>query len=193
MNASGLLGRAGAQQPVASAGIASSSLRGLPVVQAAFRPQRKAASRQMSTVTCAIVEPLQRPDSTGRFGRFGGKYVPETLITALAELEQAYAEAMNDPEFVVRPGRSCLADLHVHLVEWPPLSGAPPAAAGRIESPAEGLRGPTLPPVPRRATVRLLQEVSSLLRVQPSPPTKPCHRPILASPASFVDPPLKAS
>lgn len=41
----------------------------------------------------------QRPDSTGRFGRFGGKYVPETLIPALAELEVAYQEAIRDPAF----------------------------------------------------------------------------------------------
>jgi len=39
--------------------------------------------------------------STGRFGRFGGKYVPETLIPALAELEVAYKEAMADPAFHV--------------------------------------------------------------------------------------------
>lgn len=43
-----------------------------------------------------------RPDATGRFGRFGGKYVPETLIAALEELEKAYEEAMNDPAFRVR-------------------------------------------------------------------------------------------
>ena len=43
-----------------------------------------------------------RPDATGRFGRFGGKYVPETLISALADLEKAYADAMADPEFIVR-------------------------------------------------------------------------------------------
>ncbi|KAI8477067.1 MAG: tryptophan synthase beta subunit-like PLP-dependent enzyme [Monoraphidium minutum] len=41
----------------------------------------------------------ERPDSTGRFGRFGGKYVPETLIPALAELEVAYKQAMDDPAF----------------------------------------------------------------------------------------------
>ena len=44
---------------------------------------------------------MQRPDASGRFGRFGGKYVPETLITALAELEAAYAEVKNDPQFKV--------------------------------------------------------------------------------------------
>jgi tryptophan synthase beta chain len=34
-----------------------------------------------------------------RFGAFGGRYVPETLIAALDELEAAYAEAMADPAF----------------------------------------------------------------------------------------------
>ncbi|MFY0528843.1 tryptophan synthase subunit beta [Archangium gephyra] len=35
----------------------------------------------------------------GRFGRYGGRYVPETLVPALQELEQAYAEAREDPAF----------------------------------------------------------------------------------------------
>jgi tryptophan synthase beta chain len=35
----------------------------------------------------------------GRFGRFGGRYVPETLISALEELEAAYEEARRDPAF----------------------------------------------------------------------------------------------
>ena len=36
---------------------------------------------------------------SGRFGRFGGRYVPETLVNALDELERAYREAMEDSEF----------------------------------------------------------------------------------------------
>lgn len=35
----------------------------------------------------------------GRFGPYGGRYVPETLIPALEELEAAYAEASRDPAF----------------------------------------------------------------------------------------------
>src|SRR5207247_11313559 len=35
----------------------------------------------------------------GRFGRFGGQYVPETLMPALHELEEAYEEAKVDPSF----------------------------------------------------------------------------------------------
>ena len=40
------------------------------------------------------------PDVRGRFGRFGGRYVPETLIPALDELQAAYTAARNDPEFL---------------------------------------------------------------------------------------------
>ncbi len=38
-------------------------------------------------------------DARGRFGRFGGRYVPETLIAALDQLERAYQEARADPAF----------------------------------------------------------------------------------------------
>ena len=43
-----------------------------------------------------------RPDDLGRFGRFGGQYVPETLMPALAELEEAAAKAWKDPAFTGR-------------------------------------------------------------------------------------------
>lgn len=41
----------------------------------------------------------QRPDTLGRFGRFGGKYVPETLMPALSQLEAAYQQYRNDPAY----------------------------------------------------------------------------------------------
>lgn len=44
---------------------------------------------------------LQRPDSFGRFGKFGGKYVPETLMHALTELEAAFHALANDQDFQV--------------------------------------------------------------------------------------------
>ncbi|KAI3702970.1 hypothetical protein L6452_28724 [Arctium lappa] len=40
-----------------------------------------------------------RPDSVGRFGKFGGKYVPETLMYALSELETAFRDLANDHDF----------------------------------------------------------------------------------------------
>ncbi|MEC9140581.1 MAG: tryptophan synthase subunit beta [Chloroflexota bacterium] len=39
------------------------------------------------------------PDEQGRFGAFGGRFVPETLMAAIEELRLAYGEAKNDPEF----------------------------------------------------------------------------------------------
>ncbi|MEM8679334.1 MAG: tryptophan synthase subunit beta [Planctomycetota bacterium] len=41
----------------------------------------------------------QVPDAGGRFGPFGGRYVPETLVAALDELEHEYAAAQQDPTF----------------------------------------------------------------------------------------------
>jgi tryptophan synthase beta chain len=43
---------------------------------------------------------MSMPDLSGRFGEFGGRYAPETLMAALAELEEAFAEAWVDPLFV---------------------------------------------------------------------------------------------
>jgi len=39
------------------------------------------------------------PDERGRFGAFGGRYVPETLIPALEELSRVYGKARRDPKF----------------------------------------------------------------------------------------------
>jgi tryptophan synthase beta chain len=41
----------------------------------------------------------QLPDSQGHFGPYGGKFVPETLMQPLEELEQAYLKAKEDPAF----------------------------------------------------------------------------------------------
>ena len=40
------------------------------------------------------------PDKTGKYGGFGGKFVPELLMPAVLELEEAYETAMKDPDFV---------------------------------------------------------------------------------------------
>jgi tryptophan synthase beta chain len=42
---------------------------------------------------------LQTPGSDGRFGDFGGRFVPETLVPACQELEAAFEDAWNDPIF----------------------------------------------------------------------------------------------
>jgi len=50
------------------------------------------------------------PDKKGKFGEFGGKFVPETLMPALAELEKAYEKAKNDPLFQ--------EELHYYLKQY---------------------------------------------------------------------------
>lgn len=49
-------------------------------------------------------EVKQVPDEHGRFGPFGGRYVPETLMNALIELEQSYRKYEDDPEFLEEIG-----------------------------------------------------------------------------------------
>src|SRR5688572_7360331 len=39
------------------------------------------------------------PGATGRFGEFGGRYIPETLVLACAELDRAFRDAWADPGF----------------------------------------------------------------------------------------------
>ena len=42
---------------------------------------------------------MAEPSATGRFGEFGGRFVPETLVPACQELEEAFREAWADPSF----------------------------------------------------------------------------------------------
>ena len=48
-----------------------------------------------------------RPDARGYFGQYGGKFVPETLMSALGELESAYAEARADAGFQAQYRQLC--------------------------------------------------------------------------------------
>ncbi|MEZ2347176.1 tryptophan synthase subunit beta [Terriglobus sp. RCC_193] len=57
---------------------------------------------------------ISRSLGTGRFGAYGGRYVPETLMAALLELEQAYVQARDDAAFQAE-----LADLLKHYVGRP--------------------------------------------------------------------------
>jgi len=42
---------------------------------------------------------ISQPDATGHFGPYGGRFVPETLMSPIEELERAYHEARRDPAF----------------------------------------------------------------------------------------------
>ncbi|MFN2635975.1 MAG: tryptophan synthase subunit beta [Gemmatimonadaceae bacterium] len=61
------------------------------------------------------------PDTMQRFGVFGGRYVPETLIPALDELEAAFEDAVSDPAFGAELGGL----LKEYVGRPSPLSGAP--------------------------------------------------------------------
>jgi tryptophan synthase beta chain len=56
----------------------------------------------------------QYPDALGRFGAFGGRFVPETLMDALNQLTEEYERAKADPEFQAR-----LNDYLAHYVGRP--------------------------------------------------------------------------
>ncbi len=71
------------------------------------------------------------PDRRGHFGRFGGRYAPETLMTPLLELEAAYREATRDPAF-----RERLGDLSRRYVGRP----TPLTFAERLSDHAGGAR-----------------------------------------------------
>ena len=62
------------------------------------------------TPEATSIDPMSLPDAAGRFGRYGGVFVPETLMTALQELGAAYEEAQKDPQFT--------NELHQHLKEF---------------------------------------------------------------------------
>jgi tryptophan synthase beta chain len=51
----------------------------------------------MSSIAPSVLEAV--PDTRGRYGPYGGRYVPETLMAPLEELERVYAEATADPKF----------------------------------------------------------------------------------------------
>ena len=53
----------------------------------------------MSAAPAAPIDRLSLPDAGGHFGRYGGVFVPETLMTALQELGAAYEQAQKDPAF----------------------------------------------------------------------------------------------
>ena len=50
-------------------------------------------------MTGSAMSGTTQPDSQGHFGPYGGQFVPETLMVALAQLESAYDEALEDPAF----------------------------------------------------------------------------------------------
>ncbi|KAG2263103.1 hypothetical protein Bca52824_070182 [Brassica carinata] len=111
-------GTASTFRPSISASSRSTHLRSSPFKAPSFNPLPPSRSRSFS-VSCTIAKDptflmaeaentkaagsdpttWKRPDSFGRFGKFGGKYVPETLMHALSELETAFYSLATDEDF----------------------------------------------------------------------------------------------
>ncbi|KAL3686022.1 hypothetical protein R1sor_004044 [Riccia sorocarpa] len=64
-------------------------------VRCTYTPEKVVAEEKKTQ----SVKDFQRPDSFGRFGIYGGKYVPETLMAALSQLETAFREVVPTEEF----------------------------------------------------------------------------------------------
>ena len=54
----------------------------------------------MSAPAVAPTDRHQLPDAAGRFGPYGGVFVPETLMTALSEIGEVYAAVRQDPAYL---------------------------------------------------------------------------------------------
>ena len=63
-------------------------------------PENRKINPTIAAFDAATFNFAQYPDEHGRFGEFGGKYVAETLMDAIQELQDAYAKFRNDPEFI---------------------------------------------------------------------------------------------
>ncbi|MFC6087893.1 tryptophan synthase subunit beta [Saccharothrix lopnurensis] len=69
---------------------------------------------------------MAEPDATGRFGRFGGRYLPEALVPAAKAVEAAFREAWSDPAFTTEYHRllTTYAGRPTPVTECARLSGA---------------------------------------------------------------------
>ena len=77
-------------------------------------PIATGSAHDKAPVTLPFKSPMRGPDSLGRYGSFGGRFVPETLMEALNQLAEAYEQAKADPEF-----RERLGDYLKHYVGRP--------------------------------------------------------------------------
>jgi tryptophan synthase beta chain len=111
-----------------------------PAASRVPRPVMAAATPRPAVAAAAAAAPAPataappRPDADGRFGAYGGKYVPETLIAALTELEEEYRKAQADPAFQVCEGVWGGGRGAGCLCEWTSARARVAAAAGRIDA-----------------------------------------------------------
>ena len=74
------------------------------------------------------------PDARGHFGPYGGRFVPETLMYPLQQLEEEYVRTQKDLEVAVAPFRAVIARNQWHYGATYQLASAPDAAGRASEA-----------------------------------------------------------
>lgn len=75
----------------------------MPAAVGGAHDSKSLATRWSMTQTFIDQTEPKTVSSTGKFGRFGGKFVPETLISCLSKLEAEFILALHDKKFQVCP------------------------------------------------------------------------------------------
>lgn len=108
-NTNGLTREVGMVETMSAAkepnGNTTNGLHGIPVhvdevITDADRPDEPGLADQLDALNSSTNGTEPNPDAIpNRFGQFGGQYVPESLMDCLAELEEGFNQARNDPKF----------------------------------------------------------------------------------------------
>lgn len=68
--------------------------------QSSYPQNHQPVTDSLSEADSTPINYFDYPDQKGHFGKFGGRFVSETLMAALQDLEQLYGRMKNDPEFL---------------------------------------------------------------------------------------------
>ena len=85
-------------------------------VETNYLKDERKIKQLMSTIRKVITMTIDTKHKKGRFGIHGGQYMPETLMNAVIELEEAYNKYKNDPDFIRE-----LEDLQINYTGRPSL------------------------------------------------------------------------
>ena len=88
-------------------GRAGAAVRHRRLVGRGTRARRQGSPAPAGAVRGTAWQSRRDPDSRGYFGEFGGRYVPETLVEPVEELERAYFAARDDPELRAPKSIAC--------------------------------------------------------------------------------------
>ena len=89
-----------AKEPIVASNGVGAQVKVDKVITDADVPSEPGLADQLDALNSSTNGTAPNPDALpARFGQFGGQYVPESLMDCLAELEEGFTKATNDPEF----------------------------------------------------------------------------------------------